>query len=118
MMVGPNMPPRLATELIRAMPPAAAGPLRKVGGSVQNVGNMHFVPVSVRAAPATKSQRESRPGVANRPEAKRAIINHPVAPVNAEQATCQRRSPVLSEFLPTRTMPVIAITLGAAAKRP
>ena len=44
MISGPNRPPRLATELIKAMPPAAAAPVRNSGGSVQNVGNMHFAP--------------------------------------------------------------------------
>ena len=34
------MPPILATELISAMPPAAAAPLRKLVGKAQNVGSM------------------------------------------------------------------------------
>src|SRR5262245_58996512 len=92
MILGPSMPPRLATELIRAIPPAAAAPVRNTGGIVQNVGNMHFMPVSVTATPTTKSQRESVPELSSHPDAARAIVNQPSAAVNAEQATCQRRS--------------------------
>lgn len=33
---GPRKPPRLPTELISAMPPAAAVLVRKIGGSPQN----------------------------------------------------------------------------------
>src|SRR4029079_4988598 len=82
---GPSMPPRLATELMRAIPPAAAVPLRNEDGRVQNVGSMLFIPVSVSARPATKSQGEGA----------QAIISQPVAARNADPATRQRRSPLL-----------------------
>src|SRR5579872_3082151 len=105
-------------ELIRAIPPAAAAPVRKIGGRVQKSGNMHFMAVCVTVTPTTKSQRELMPGIANQPDANKAIIDHPSAAANAEQATCQRRSPVRSECLPTRIIPARAIKLGAAARRP
>src|SRR5262249_44992080 len=81
-MVGPNRPPRLATELMRAIPPAAAVPLRKEEGSVQKVGSMLFMPVRVSARPRTKSQGDET----------RAIVSQPRAARKAEPATCHRRS--------------------------
>ncbi len=96
MILGPSKPPRLATELIRAMPPAATGPARNAEGSVQKVGNIDFMPVIVIATPTTKSQRASIPGTVSQPAVTRAIVIQPTAAVIAEPATCQRRSPRLS----------------------
>jgi len=44
MKVGLKMLPRLPTELMKAMPPAAATPLRKVEGTVQNTGKTARMP--------------------------------------------------------------------------
>ena len=43
-MEAPKKPPMLATELIKAMPPAAAIPERNTLGSVQKTGNILIIP--------------------------------------------------------------------------
>ena len=45
-MFGPNMPPRLPQELMRAMEPAAAGPERKVVGMVHHTPMEAWMPIA------------------------------------------------------------------------
>src|SRR6516165_12668626 len=54
MAYGPTKPPRLPIELINAMPPAAAEPVRKPVGRVQNVALAAYTPIAqmVRVAAA------------------------------------------------------------------
>ena len=90
------------------MPPAAAAPLRNDVGSVQNVGNMLFMPRLATARPSRISHGDGAS----------ATTSQPAAPRKAATATCPRRSPVRSELTPNATMPTTAATLGSAASSP
>jgi hypothetical protein len=50
-----RIPPRLPSELISAIPVAAAGPRRSIGGSDQNTGRQPIVPVEASAMDASAS---------------------------------------------------------------
>ena len=87
-MLGPSSPPRLPTELIRAMPPAAAAPLRNAVGSAQKIGSMLIMPAWARHRPARNSHGDGGPARSSA---------QPAAARKAAKATWPRRSPVRSE---------------------
>ena len=107
-MEAPKKPPMLATELMSAMPPAAATPERNTLGSVQKTGSILIMPDCARHNPA----------IATSGVGPHATIAHPIAAANAEPAKCQRRSPVLSELIPTNAMATIAHRCGSAVSNP
>ena len=107
-MEAPKKPPILATELMSAMPPAAATPERNTLGRVQKTGSMLIIPDCARHNPAIAIS-----GVG--PHATKA---HPMAAAKAEPAKCQRRSPVRSELMPTKAMATIAHKCGNALSKP
>ncbi|MCC6508883.1 MAG: hypothetical protein IT423_07235, partial [Pirellulaceae bacterium] len=74
----------LATELISAMPPAAATPDKNTLGKVQKTGSMLIIPACARHNPTIATDGGG-------PQATNA---HPMAATKAEPAKCQRRSPV------------------------
>src|SRR5437899_1641594 len=92
---GPANPPRFPTELIRAMPPAAAVPLRNDVGSAQNGPNIHQMPKAVRHAATSVHAHECR---------NTEMIARPMAAAKAGTAACHRRSFVWSEWWPQMTM--------------
>ena len=106
---GLKYPDRLPTELIQAMPAAAALPERIAVGSAQNV-------VIVDIMPAVATVRQARPGHPDRlgrPESANAT-----AATAAPTAMCQRRSCRRSELAPTRTAVIAAAPQGIAETRP
>ena len=44
---GAAKPPRLPSELIKPMPPAAAAPVRNLGGRAQKTGRAAKIPIAV-----------------------------------------------------------------------
>src|SRR5689334_17552594 len=85
---GPTCPPRLATELISAIPPAAAAPVRKVGGMAQKGPCADFTPDH-----ATQSAARTIQGCCSFAARKKKTDA-----VSIDPTTCQRRSPVRSEL--------------------
>src|SRR5216683_4037137 len=69
MRLGPTKPPTLPTELIRAMPPAAATPLRNDVGTVQKTGSMLMIPDCARARPRRLNAEESDKAYKVKPQA-------------------------------------------------
>src|SRR5437016_5313763 len=92
---GPANPPRFPTELIRAMPPAAAVPLRKDVGSAQNGPSIHQIPNAVRDAAISVHTHEWK---------NTDMTVKPMAAAKAGMAACHRRSLVWSEWWPQITM--------------
>ena len=97
--VGPTNPPRFPTELISAMPPAAAVPLKNVVERAQKGAIADFNPIN-----ASISATIAKYGFCNH-----ALNPNPNAAENAVIATCHRLSPVLSEWYPTRSITTIAM---------
>lgn len=85
--VGPTNPPRFPTELINAIPPAAAVPLKNVVERAQKGAIADFNPINdiIRAAIPIYGF------------CSQALKPKPSAAENAATATCHRLSPVLSE---------------------
>jgi arabinofuranosyltransferase len=105
---GPTKPPRFPIELISAMPPAAADPVRNAVGSVQNGPSAPQMP-----AAAMQNETSDSRGTVLYP-----LSSRPAAPASAGNVTCHRRSPVLSECAPTYTMTNAAATYGIADRIP
>ncbi len=105
---GPTKPPMLPIELISARPAAAAGPVRMVIGSAQLGPSADQMPI---AAP----DRSTRPSSGESTSAQPITARPPIA---AGTATCQRRSPVLSECFATGSMQIAASRYGTAETRP
>ncbi|WP_216856452.1 hypothetical protein, partial [Acidisphaera sp. S103] len=70
-------PPQLPTEMIMAMPAAAARPVRKDGGIAQNVPKKQKIPVT----PMVNATRD------NEAEAKAALAANPAAATSPAPAT-------------------------------
>ncbi len=83
-----------------AMPPAAAVPLRKVVGSVQNTG-------STANTPKPAMDKESILPAGSSISVEAAM---PAPATSAAKAVCSRRSPVRSECRPQYTMPRVPTT--------
>ena len=81
-MKGLTKPARLPTELINAMPAAAAAPLKKAGGRHQNCARPVMMPI-VAIVSVTIAQN----GVCGT----RVLAMSPTAPTTAGIAICQRR---------------------------
>src|SRR5215831_7649770 len=101
-------PPRLPNEFISAMPPAAATLPRNAVGNDQKHGIMLNMPAAAMQSPRWMSHGELT----------EAAVIQPIAATNADAATCQRRSPVLSECQLTGSIAAIARTYGSAARSP
>src|SRR5437016_10187482 len=102
-------PARLPTELIHAMPAAAAVAERKPVGRDQKVATVALIPAAAKVS-ATNPSTPGIPGMADTANA--------VAPINPAMAMCQRRSPVRSEWRPTATMEIAAILQGIMESSP
>ena len=92
-------PEALPIELARAIPVAAAAPVRIAGGSVQY---MEIVVITPMVA------RQSAGKLIIRFDWKTVLTRKPVAASTPGTAKCQRRSRYLSELLPTRIMHAVA----------
>src|SRR5262245_31531066 len=57
MTAGPTNPPNVPTELIKARPPAAARPVRNLGGIVQKIARAPLTPVTATAIHTTDTQK-------------------------------------------------------------
>src|SRR4029434_7182052 len=90
--VGPKNPPRFPTELIKAIPPAAAVPLRNPVVQAQKGATVDLIPEKARINPAKAMYGFFAV----------AAMAKPTAAENAEAATCPRRSPFKSERWLTR----------------
>ena len=84
---GPKNPARLPSELISAIAPAAAVPLKNVVGNDQKTGIALNTPIA-----ATDSAISPGSGVRTM-----AVAPSPTAPMSAAPATCQHRSRWRSE---------------------
>src|ERR1700681_4097452 len=100
---GLTYPARLPTELIHAMPAAAAVEERKPVGKDQKVATVALIPAAATVSAANPSAPEI-PGIADTANAD--------APISPASAMCQRRSPVRSEWRPTATIEIAAILHG------
>src|SRR5437016_14661888 len=107
-MQGPKNPPRLPKELINAIPAAAAVPLNNAVDVAQNGPIMENADSSARL----------RNTIWGKVEVANAAHHKPIAPPNADKAKCQRRSPVPSECIPTRTMATAVAMYGMVESRP
>src|SRR5205085_688722 len=101
------------TELIQAMPPAAATPLRNPVGSDQKTGSVDIVPAWASVRPISAPSADFTEGLIAQ-----AVSAQPTVPTKAGTATCQRRSPVRSECSPLSNMQTTAQILGIAVSRP
>src|SRR5579864_9378466 len=100
MMYGPKNPPRFPTELMNAIPAAAAVADRSEVGIAQNGPIIEKTPTTATLTNATAVAREVVP-----PASPIAM-----APARAGTAACQRRSPERSELNPTNTIVIAAAT--------
>src|ERR1019366_7390615 len=105
---GPACPPRFPIELIIAIPPAAAVPVRKAVGNPQNGPMMLQRPETQ----SVKAKTTSRGGI-GKDRSTSPSENH-----QAAVATCQRRSFMRSERRPCRIMMGIVMRGGIAESQP
>ena len=91
------------------MPAAAAVPPRKIGGMAQNTLSSERCPSWHSVKLNTSIHTLSWNATAS---------SRPDAATSAQTATCHFRSPVRSEWRPTRTMPARATTNGSAVSQP
>src|SRR5258708_7214265 len=95
-------------ELISAIPPAAAAPLRNDVGSDQKGASILWMPIIPRHKPSRPPAGVSEKADSTQPrELRRAGI-----------ATCRRCFPVRSDQAPLTSMAISPHTLGSAARRP
>src|SRR5450756_2051462 len=97
-MKGAAKPARLPIELISAIPPAAAVPVRKTEDSDQKTGKAARMPV----APRLRANRASGALPSDSP-----VRARPTPPSRVAAAQWMRRSPVLSEWMPLAIMPIV-----------
>src|SRR3954468_12838707 len=93
---GPKKPPRLPSELIHAMAPAAAVPVRNIGGIAQNGPLEPQNPIAATDMPTSAHQV---------PIVMPAMTSPIVEPVQAANK-CHRRSFMRSERRPHPTMAI------------
>src|ERR1039457_630515 len=106
---GPTKPARFPTELIQAIPAAAATPERSEVGSDQNSDIVHMIPMVANVS-ATNPAMPGIPGIAE-------MLNATACSKPAS-AMCQRRSPVLSEWWPTTIMTIAEAPQGITDSQP
>jgi hypothetical protein len=102
---GATRPARFPTELIQAIPAAAAVPERMAVGTLQKQEVVARTPVRAMDR-VTRIIHPGRPG--------RALRAKPRAAVRAERPTWRRRSLLRSEWRQTQTMPKAAQAHGMA----
>ncbi len=107
-MAGPTKPPRLPIELIVAMPAAAAGPDRNMGGMVHSGGLHEVMPMFTTVSAATTVNTV----------ASFAASTRPAAASRQASTTCQVRSPVLSECHDHSTVTITATVGGIELRKP
>src|ERR1039458_2532672 len=107
-MYGPRKLDRVPNEFIAAIPGAAAVPVKKLAGKVQNSGGSDEIPIWL-----TQKQAIFSTGSSNNTE-----IAAPSAVRNDANATCRLRSPVLSEWRVSSSMPAAPKTNGTAVTVP
>ena len=95
-------------ELISAIPAAAAVPVRKAVGSVQNTGNAPYTPITAR----------HRHKICPASESTTLAAAKPVNPSTATTIRCATRSPLRSERRPHHTMKGAPQRKGKAAIQP
>src|SRR4029078_10656089 len=105
---GPANPLRLANELIRAIPPAAAAPVRNFDGNGQKG------PCALRR-PADAIDRNITASVGDLTS---AHARNAAAATAEAAAMCRQRSPVRSECAPTITIATAATRFGMAETKP
>ena len=106
---GLTYPDRLPTELIHAMPAAAAVPERMAGGSDQK----HTIPERAPAVATVSVAISAQPPIWGR-----ALSANAAPLIRHGAATCHRRSPVRSECPPTTTIAMAAVTHGITEMKP
>src|SRR5687768_13699277 len=108
MMYGPANPPRLPTELMRAIAPAAAVPLKKAVDKPQNGATALHRPetASASAASATPAGRG------------KLARNNPAEAHHTAAAKCTLRSALRSDERPCRIMTNTAKSGGTALMTP
>src|SRR5260370_40798381 len=92
--------------LIRAMEPAAAAAVKEPEAMAQNGP---AIEEDAERAMAKQKTLIARPG-------EKLLTTRAMPPANAENAMCQRRSPVRSECVPIRTMRIAAARYGTVDK--
>ena len=97
-----------ATELIRAIPAAAAAPPRNNGGSVQNTGSTAIIPACASDRPASASQGFST----------RQATSQPAAAAASDTPTSGDRIRQASDSRLTITIATTAARCGSAVSSP
>src|ERR1035437_4491255 len=107
--MGLTNPPRFPTELIQAMPAAAAAPESIPVGSGQQMEFAHTIPAAARER-ATRPTEPGMPGI--------ALAGIAAAPTNRESAMCHRLSPLTSEWRPATIIEPVAALQGITEIHP
>src|ERR1700754_2442297 len=105
---GPKKPDRLPSELIAAIPPAAAAPDRNAAGKVQITGRQPKMPKPAIDSATIFSVGSSSP----------AAAPIPPAATSSAIATCRLRSSLRSEWRPHRIMLITPTTYGSDVTKP
>ena len=106
---GPANPPTLPIEFANAIPPAAAVPVRNVGGIVQNIGIAEYSPIL---------DKDNNMIVSTGLELTNALAINADPPNTKQRVKCHWRSFIRSELMPIKIIPIAAQIKGMAAINP